>query len=71
MRHFFIKLVLPLYIFIAVKLIFLIDWRLIPISSIKRIRGISLEHVYKKLFEWINLFIFMCLVFALTFLKTI
>tara|TARA_B100000965_G_C19436355_1_gene688771 strand:+ start:619 stop:834 length:216 start_codon:yes stop_codon:yes gene_type:complete len=50
-RHFFVELVLPLFIFIAALLTFLIDWSWIPISSVERLRGDSLEKVKKKLFE--------------------
>ena len=50
-RHLFIELVLPLSIFLSVMLTLFIDWSWIPISSIERDRGISLEEVKKHLFE--------------------
>ena len=50
-RHLFIELVLPLSIFLSVMLTLFIDWSWIPISSIERERGISLEEVKKHLFE--------------------
>tara|TARA_B100000965_G_C19489172_1_gene712204 strand:+ start:647 stop:814 length:168 start_codon:yes stop_codon:yes gene_type:complete len=48
---FFTELVLPLAIFIAVMLTLLVDWSWIPISSLDRSRGNSLEELKKKLFE--------------------
>ncbi len=50
-RHFFIELVLPLSIFVAVMLTLFVDWSWIPISSIDRERGQSLEEVKKHLFK--------------------
>ena len=50
-RHFFIELVLPLSIFAAVMLTLFVDWSWIPISSIERQRGNSLEEVKKDLLE--------------------
>ncbi len=50
-RHFFIELALPLSIFIAVMLTMFMDWSWIPISSIERARGNSLDHVKKQLFS--------------------
>ena len=50
-RHFFIELVLPLSIFIAVMLTLFVNWSWIPISSIERERGLSLEKVKKHLYE--------------------
>ena len=50
-RHFFIELVLPLSIFLSVMLTLFIDWSWIPISSIERERGLSLEKVKKHLYE--------------------
>ena len=50
-RHLFIELVLPLCIFLSVMLTLFIDWSWIPISSIDRDRGNSLEEVKKHLFE--------------------
>ena len=50
-RHLFIELVLPLSIFLSVMLTLFIDWSWIPISSIERDRGKSLEEVKKHLFE--------------------
>ena len=49
-RHFFIELFLPLSIFVAVMLTLFVNWNWIPISSIERERGISLEDVKKHLF---------------------
>ena len=51
-RHFFIELLFPLSFFIAVMLTLLVDWSWIPISSIDRIRGNSLEEVKRNLIEW-------------------
>ena len=50
-RHFFIELVLPLSIFVAVMLTLFVNWSFIPISSIERERGFSLEKVKKHLYE--------------------
>ena len=50
-RHFFIELVLPLSIFITVMLTIFVDWSWIPISSVERIRGRSLEEIKKQLLE--------------------
>ncbi len=50
-RHIFIELVLPLSIFAAVMLTLFVDWSWIPISSIERQRGNSLEEVKKDLLE--------------------
>ena len=50
-RHFFIELVLPLSIFVAAMLTLFVNWSWIPISSIERERGISLENVKKHLYE--------------------
>tara|TARA_B100000475_G_C14734192_1_gene203230 strand:+ start:293 stop:508 length:216 start_codon:yes stop_codon:yes gene_type:complete len=50
-RHLFIELVLPLSIFLSVMLTLFIDWSWIPISSIERDRGNSLEEVKNHLFE--------------------
>ena len=50
-RHLFIELVLPLSIFLSVMLTLFIDWSWIPISSIERDRGNSLEEVKKHIFE--------------------
>ena len=50
-RHFFIELVLPLSIFVAVMLTLFVNWSWIPISSIERERGLSLEKVKKHLYE--------------------
>ena len=49
-RHFFIELFIPLSIFVAVMLTLFVNWNWIPISSIERERGISLEEVKKHLF---------------------
>ncbi len=53
-RHFFNELVLPLSIFVGVMLTIFIDWSWIPISSIERERGNSLEELKKHLFELDN-----------------
>ena len=50
-RHFFIELVLPLSIFVAAMLTLFVNWSWIPISSIERERGFSLEKVKKHLYE--------------------
>ncbi len=50
-RHVFIELILPLSIFSAVILTIFMDWSWIPLSSIDRERGNSLEEVKKRLFE--------------------
>ena len=50
-RHFFIELVLPLSIFVAVMLTLFVNWSWIPISSIESERGLSLEEIKKHLFE--------------------
>ena len=50
-RHFFIELVLPLSIFVAVMLTLFVNWSWIPISSIERESGLSLEEVKKHLYE--------------------
>ena len=49
-RHLFIELFLPLSIFVAVMLTLFVNWNWIPISSVERERGISLEEVKKHLF---------------------
>ncbi len=50
-RHIFIELIFPLSIFISVMVTFLVDWNWLPISSIERERGPSLETIKKNLFE--------------------
>ena len=50
-RHVFIELVLPLSIFVAVILTLFMDWSWIPISSIQRERGQSLEDIKKHILE--------------------
>ena len=50
-RHFLFELVLPLSIFIGVMLTFFVDWSWIPISTVERQRGHSLEEAKKKLFD--------------------
>ena len=50
-RHFFIEIVLPLSIFVAAMLTLFVNWSWIPISSIERDRGLSLEKVKKHLYE--------------------
>ena len=49
--HLFVELVLPLSIFTAVMLTIFVDWSWIPISTIERERGNSLEEVKKQLLE--------------------
>ena len=49
--HAFLELFFPLSIFCAVMIILFVDWRWIPISSIDRDRGYSLEELKKNLFE--------------------
>ena len=49
--HIFIELILPMSIFFAVMLTLFVDWSWIPISSIERERGSSLEEVKNHLFE--------------------
>ena len=49
--HFFIELILPLSIFVAVMLTLFVDWSCIPISSIEYERGLSLEKIKKQLLE--------------------
>tara|TARA_B100000579_G_scaffold7568_1_gene5750 strand:+ start:585 stop:800 length:216 start_codon:yes stop_codon:yes gene_type:complete len=50
-RHVFIELFLPLTIFVVVMLTIFVDWSWIPISSIERERGPSLEDVKKNMLE--------------------
>ena len=50
-KHVFFELVLPLSIFVGVMLTLFVDWSWIPISSIDRERGPSLEQVKKDLLE--------------------
>tara|TARA_Y100001968_G_C18890232_1_gene495770 strand:- start:151 stop:366 length:216 start_codon:yes stop_codon:yes gene_type:complete len=50
-NHVFFELVLPLSIFFGVILTLFVDWSWIPISSIDRERGESLEQVKKNLLE--------------------
>tara|TARA_B100000579_G_C22693438_1_gene786203 strand:- start:246 stop:386 length:141 start_codon:yes stop_codon:yes gene_type:complete len=45
------ELVLPLSIFCAIMITFLVDWSFIPLSSTDSERGISLEDLKKSLFE--------------------
>tara|TARA_Y100001968_G_scaffold302568_1_gene315987 strand:+ start:563 stop:778 length:216 start_codon:yes stop_codon:yes gene_type:complete len=49
--HVFIELVLPLSIFLAVMITLLVNWSWIPISSIEKERGYSLEEIKKHLLE--------------------
>ena len=49
--HIFVELILPLSIIFAVMITLFVDWRWIPISSVERARGYSLEEVKKQLFE--------------------
>tara|TARA_Y100001968_G_C19347580_1_gene712907 strand:- start:558 stop:773 length:216 start_codon:yes stop_codon:yes gene_type:complete len=50
-RHFVMELVLPLSIFVAVMLTLFLDWTWIPISSIERERGQSIEELKRNLLE--------------------
>ena len=50
-RHFFIELVLPLSIFVAVMVTLFVNWSWMPMSMIERESGLSLEEVKKHLFE--------------------
>ena len=50
-EHVFFELVLPLSIFVGVMLTLFVDWSWIPISSIERERGPSLEQVKKDILE--------------------
>jgi hypothetical protein len=50
-KHVFFELVLPLSIFVGVMLTLFVDWSWIPISSIERERGRSLEQVKKNILE--------------------
>ena len=50
-RHVFFELVLPLSIFVGAMLTLFVNWSWIPISSIERERGLSLEKVKKLLYE--------------------
>tara|TARA_B100000945_G_scaffold106590_1_gene84423 strand:- start:353 stop:568 length:216 start_codon:yes stop_codon:yes gene_type:complete len=50
-RHVFIELVLPLGILLAVMLTLFLDWSWIPISSIERERGNTIEEIKKQLLE--------------------
>ena len=52
--HFIFELVLPLSIFVPVMLTLFVDWSWIPISSIERERGHSLEEIKKSLLEQVN-----------------
>ena len=61
--HFFLELVLPLSIFIGVMLTLLHDWNWIPISSLDRTRGKSLEEVKRKFLEWFIYFSCFCVRF--------
>ena len=50
-RHIFVELVFPMSFFLGVMLTLYVDWSWIPISSIERERGLSLEKVKKHLYE--------------------
>ena len=50
-KHVFFELVLPLSIFVGVMFTLFVDWSWIPISSIERERGRSLEQVKKDILE--------------------
>ncbi len=47
LHHLFFELVLPLSIFIFVMLTFFVDWSWIPISTVERARGMSIEEQKK------------------------
>ena len=53
-RHVFIEFLLPLSFFVAVMLTLFLDWSWIPISSVERERGNSLEEIKKSLLEQVN-----------------
>ena len=53
-RHFFIELVFPLSIFVAVMLTLFIDWSWIPLSSFDRERGHNLEELKKHVLEHVD-----------------
>tara|TARA_B100000214_G_scaffold272418_1_gene202646 strand:- start:135 stop:305 length:171 start_codon:yes stop_codon:yes gene_type:complete len=53
-QHFFIELVFPLSIFVAVMLTLFIDWSWIPLSSFERERGDNLEDLKKHLLEQVD-----------------
>ncbi len=50
-RHFFIELILPSSIFVAVMLTLFVNWSWIPIPSNESERGISLEEIKKETIE--------------------
>ena len=50
-RHVLVELILPLSFFVAVMLTLFVDWSWIPISTIERDRGYSLEEVKKNLLD--------------------
>jgi len=50
-RHFFIELFLPLSLFVAVMLTFIVDWSWIPISNVEKVRGNSLKEIKKRLID--------------------
>ena len=50
-RHVFIELILPLSFFSAVMLTLFLDWSWLPISSIEKKRGDSLEKIKKHLLK--------------------
>ena len=50
-KHIFIELVFPLSFFVASMLTLFLDWSWIPLSSIDRDRGQSLEEIKKHLME--------------------
>ena len=53
-QHVFIELVLPLSIFVSVMLTLFVDWSWIPLSSIDRARGQSLEDLKNKILEEVD-----------------
>ena len=50
-RHVLVELILPLSFFVAVMLTLFVDWSWMPISTIERDRGYSLEEVKKNLLD--------------------
>ena len=48
-RHFFLELVFPLSIFIAVMVTVFVDWSWVPISTTERSSSRSLAQIKKKL----------------------
>ena len=53
-RHVFVELIFPLSIFIGLMITLLVDWSWMPISSIERLSGHSLEDVKKHILEYLE-----------------